>query len=228
LAVSTASNVLDGGAGNDTLAATAVVATSARGEASNVLRGGDGNDVLNAVASARPTSGGDPDDAVARNALRGGDGDDVLIAEIVEGSGASRSTAAPATTASRRSEATATSSTAGAARTCCVGVRTRTSSSSTRPTSRRTTASRRSTASTPPEDRLAFFGVTDAGAPGLADDLDAVSFIDAGNANGDVFVRFDRGSILFRNLTTEDIDSVADLVADPATQLVVATRDMIA
>jgi hypothetical protein len=39
-------------------------------------------------------------------------------------------------------------------------------------------------------------------------------------------VQFDRGSILLGNLAVEDIDSFAELVADPATQLVLATVDM--
>ena len=69
-------------------------------------------------------------------------------------------------------------------------------------------------------DRLAFSGVVDAGSPGLADDLDAISTITDGGIRGDVEVAFDVGTVLiFVNRGTGTIDSIADLMVDPSTQL---------
>jgi Ca2+-binding RTX toxin-like protein len=77
-------------------------------------------------------------------------------------------------------------------------------------------------------DRLAFVGVTDRGAAGLADDLDAISTIADQGAGLDVVVSFDSGSVLiFEGLglgidAMEDvpfIDSFADLVENASAQL---------
>jgi Ca2+-binding RTX toxin-like protein len=69
-------------------------------------------------------------------------------------------------------------------------------------------------------DILSFAGLTDVGAAGLADDLDAVSsFSDAG-AGGDVTVDLAFGTrIVFVGEGTGAVDSWADLVANPNTQL---------
>ncbi len=228
LGFATARNVLDGDTGSDTLSAVSIVETSARGEASNELRGGGGNDVLAATASAKPISG-----AVARNALRGGDGDDVLVAEIVEGVGASRLHGG-----------------AGDDRLTAIGgdgnilygglgedVLRGGAAMDTFVFDVADLAANRDVDTIngfdPAADRLAFFGVTDAGASGLADDLDAMSFINDAGPGGDVTVWFgpesnEHPSIVLRGRGTGNIDSFADLVANPATQLVVATPDMIA
>ena len=76
------------------------------------------------------------------------------------------------------------------------------------------------------EDVLSFTGVTDTGAAGLdVDDVDAAisSFVNGGAGN-DVTVNFDNGaSITFTGVGTASlIDSIADLVDDPATQIMVS------
>ncbi|MCA8880034.1 MAG: hypothetical protein KDA73_08765, partial [Rhodobacteraceae bacterium] len=72
-------------------------------------------------------------------------------------------------------------------------------------------------------DMLAFFGIADAGAPGLLDDLDAMaSFRDQG-AGQDVVVSLGQGTtLIFEGLGTGSVASFADLVADADTQLILA------
>ena len=64
---------------------------------------------------------------------------------------------------------------------------------------------------------LSFAGISDAGAPGLADDLDAIStFIDLGPAN-DVVIDLASGSqIIFAGRGTGEVDSWADLLPPQA------------
>lgn len=70
------------------------------------------------------------------------------------------------------------------------------------------------------EDRLGFIGFVDAGAPGLADDLDAILSITDGGIGGDVFVTFAVGTIVvLEGAGTGAIGGVADLVEDPTAQL---------
>jgi Ca2+-binding RTX toxin-like protein len=76
-------------------------------------------------------------------------------------------------------------------------------------------------------DRLCFVGLTDRGAAGLADDLDAITSVVDQGAGLDVVVSFDQGTALtFEGCGLGSdfmgdplIDSLADLVANAATQL---------
>ena len=87
-------------------------------------------------------------------------------------------------------------------------------------------------------DRLCFVGISDKGAVGIADDLDAISTLVSEDAGGDVIVTFDSGSILrfvgcaFGGSEYRDdpvkgpgyyplLDSIADLVANAQTQLLI-------
>jgi Ca2+-binding RTX toxin-like protein len=81
-------------------------------------------------------------------------------------------------------------------------------------------------------DRLCFIGLTDTGARGLADDLDAISTVVDEGAGLDVVVSLDSGTVLtFEGCgrgdvftlpeSTPIIDSLADLVETARTQLVV-------
>jgi len=72
-------------------------------------------------------------------------------------------------------------------------------------------------------DRLAFAGITDANAPGLADDLDAVTTVRDPGAAEWVTVDFTSGTTLvFLGIATGSVDSLADLVDDLANQLLLA------
>ena len=81
-------------------------------------------------------------------------------------------------------------------------------------------------------DRLCFIGLTDQGARGLADDLDAITTVVDQGAGLDVVVTFNSGTVLtFEGCGLGDeftfpeptalIDSLADLVENARTQLVV-------
>ena len=66
-------------------------------------------------------------------------------------------------------------------------------------------------------DRLQFLGVSDEGTPGLIDDLDAVLRVIVDQPGGDLVLGFgDDRRIVFRDLGTGAINSIADLVDDPA------------
>ncbi|MHA3978113.1 calcium-binding protein [Halovulum sp. GXIMD14794] len=68
--------------------------------------------------------------------------------------------------------------------------------------------------------RMVFDDVPDNGAVGLADDIDAVSTITDTGPGGDVILEMDAGTtIVFKNAGTGSVDSVADLVDDPLTQI---------
>jgi Ca2+-binding RTX toxin-like protein len=79
-------------------------------------------------------------------------------------------------------------------------------------------------------DRLCFIGLDDEGARGLADDLAAIATVIDEGAGLDVVVTFDSGTVLsFEGCGLGDdfwseqplIDSIADLVENARTQLVV-------
>jgi Ca2+-binding RTX toxin-like protein len=73
------------------------------------------------------------------------------------------------------------------------------------------------------EDRLAFRLFEDAGAPGLTDDLDAITAVTDAGAGLDVTVEFTSGTTLvFTGVGTGLVDSLADLVDDPLDQLLLA------
>ena len=77
-------------------------------------------------------------------------------------------------------------------------------------------------------DRLIFVGLEDLNVPGLADDLDAITDVEDAGAGLDVTVTFDSGTVLvFEGRGTGAVDSIADLVVDPASQLV-AEPDLLA
>lgn len=67
----------------------------------------------------------------------------------------------------------------------------------------------------------AFADITDQGAPGYADDIDAISTISDEGPGGDVILELHSGTrIVFEKAGTGQIASVADLVDDPLTQIV--------
>ena len=71
-------------------------------------------------------------------------------------------------------------------------------------------------------DILSFAGLIDQGAPGLVDDLNAISTITDSGAGNDVTVDFTAGShIVFAGLGTGFTDSWSEIVAHPALQLTV-------
>jgi Ca2+-binding RTX toxin-like protein len=78
-------------------------------------------------------------------------------------------------------------------------------------------------------DRLCFVGITDQGANGIADDLDAISSFTHGGPGGDLIATFDSGSVIRFvgcDLGTDFmrqplIDSFADLVEAPQAQLLI-------
>ncbi len=71
-------------------------------------------------------------------------------------------------------------------------------------------------------DRLLLFGMTDRGKPGLADDFaDAVAWI-VDDGTDVVVTLIGRTTITFENCGTGAVETLDDLVADPATQLVTA------
>lgn len=69
-----ASNLVDGGAGDDVI--TAVAITTWSGRSVNIISGGSGDDVIDASASASGSA-----DAAARNDISAGRGDDVVRSE---------------------------------------------------------------------------------------------------------------------------------------------------
>ncbi len=78
-------------------------------------------------------------------------------------------------------------------------------------------------------DIIVFPDLEDDGAPGLADDIALlVDHIDDSGPGGDVTVTFDNGIVVFEGAGTGNVDSVADLVDDPATQLSNAVPDIFA
>ena len=69
-------------------------------------------------------------------------------------------------------------------------------------------------------DILRFAGLTDAGAAGLADDLDLITTVSDLGAGMDVVALFDSGSeLIFEGLGTGSVTSIAQLVDDPLTQI---------
>jgi len=71
-------------------------------------------------------------------------------------------------------------------------------------------------------DILSFAGLIDQGAPGLIDDLNAISSIIDSGAGNDITVDFTAGGqIVFAGLGTGFTDSWGDILAHPALQLTV-------
>lgn len=71
-------------------------------------------------------------------------------------------------------------------------------------------------------DILEFVGLADAGAPGLLDDLDALAAFEDAGAGGLLEVTLGGAVLRLPGRGTGAVDSFADIVADPATQLVAA------
>ncbi|MGV6848285.1 MAG: calcium-binding protein, partial [Marinibacterium sp.] len=73
-------------------------------------------------------------------------------------------------------------------------------------------------------DRLVFEGLTDQGAPGLVDDLDALATFNPGKQ--DVWIELASGTqMVFVGTAFAGATSFADLVDDPATQLLIGQGD---
>jgi len=226
----TLENVLIGGTGDDELTARAIARGYETMSALNRLSGGSGDDRLDAAAFASTVSG---ENSSSQNILEGGSGDDVLIGEtfhffatsdhssqlfggtghdqltvfggsdnlLVGGSG-NDSLAGGSGDDDLLGGADADTFVFNLAR--------------DQGTDRLGNFERAL-------DRLAFSRIADAGAPGLADDLDAVSTVTDAGAGQDVTVDFTVGTTLvFANLGTGSVDSIADLVDDPLNQLLIA------
>jgi hypothetical protein len=72
-------------------------------------------------------------------------------------------------------------------------------------------------------DVLSFAGLMDQDAAGLLDDLDAVSSFSDLGAGNDVIAELDGGThIAIQGIGTGNVNSWADIVSHPATQLVLA------
>jgi hypothetical protein len=213
-------NVLEGGGGSDHLTATAVLSGEDSVQATNALRGGAGDDVLTATASG---FGFEPE---VRNTLRGDAGNDRLFGTISSETGQNRLFGG-----------------AGDDRLTAVGGSGNILDGGAGDDAVRGTSGvdtfvfdlvagsgdvDRAVRFDGGVDRLQFLGVRDRGRPGLVDDLDAVLRAIADQPGGDVVLGFDARRIVFRDIGTGTIDSVADLVDDPATQLVPGNADLIA
>lgn len=232
----TATLKMDGGEGDDEIRSTVRIESTGTYEASrirNYLYGDEGDDTIEAaITGPNPMKGGEygvsavnrlegeaGDDVLSasiadkgRSLLDGGRGDDELHVEggqrnvLVGGSGADRLFAGSGSDAL----------TGGSGRDDFVF------------DARADQGTDRLVDFDPDADSLCFVGIADRGARGLADDLDAVSSIVDEGAGLDVIVTFDSGSrLVFEGAglgpsnpwIAPRIDSIGDLVDDPATQL---------
>jgi Ca2+-binding RTX toxin-like protein len=228
-------NSLDGGRGHDMLSAR-LVALAIGGApsgplqlaVSNVLNGGIGNDSLEAFLSAEVST--PEEDDRAENHLNGGSGNDRLLATVAPGSlgtsflnggaGDDLLTVVGGTDNVLNGGDGRDRLDGGVGNDRFLG-------------GRGVDTFRIDPTSDEGEDIIAdfafasdifsFAGLTDQGTAGLVDDLDALSAFDDLGAGDDVIVTFDAGTELtLAGLGTGAVDSWADLVANPSTQLLLA------
>ena len=239
-----ARNLVSGGAGNDDLTAIAQAVADDGALAENVLRGGDGDDRLYGEASA-PPGFLDPEGYVARNRVFGGTGADDLFGAIPEGAGATwlfggggddvisvsggvdnrllGGEGADQLVGGAGSDKIAGGEgddfiAGGGGDDRLVGGAGRDVFNFLLDLDEGTETIADMDAAS---DILLIYGVLDAGAAGLVDDVDAISTVSDGGAGGDVTVTFDSGMVLiFAGRGSGAVDSIGDLVADPASQIV--------
>jgi len=230
-------NQVSGGRGDDTIVAEARVMSERNSVASNDVSGGSGDDVVTATAEARLTRQPNEEDstvAIARNTLNGGAGDDRLIGEIFGENG--RSVLMGEAGSDRLIAVGGTDNVLdGGAGTdwmhASAGLDTFVVDIAE--LSAREHGRDEIFGFDPETDRLAFRGIEDRGAPGLLDDLDAISRVSV-SSSGDVWIAFGApgersvGLILRDVGAEEEADSFADIVADPASQLILAGDDLFA
>jgi serralysin len=222
-------NSLDGGAGHDTLSARLVAfASSGFLDVSNVLNGGSGNDSLEAFLSAgsRAFEEGDR----AENHLDGGAGDDTLLATVAPGTvGASFLNGGSGDDQLTVVGGSGNVLDGGDGRDYFIG-----GSGNDRfvggegvdtfqinPTLDEGADTFADFAFA--SDIFSFAGLTDQGAAGLADDLDALSTFNDLGLGDDVIVTFDAGTeIVLEGLGTGAVASWAELVSDPSAQFMLA------
>ena len=235
---------MSGDAGNDDLTAIAQAVADDGALAENVLRGGDGDDRLYGEASA-PTGFLDPDGYVARNRVFGGTGADNLFGAIAEGTGANWlfggadddviSVSGGEDNRLRGGEG-ADQLVGGAGSDRIAGGEGDDFLAGGGGDDRLLGGAGRDVFNFFPDldegtetiadmdaasDILLIYGVLDEGAPGLVDDVDAISTVSDGGAGGDVTVTFDGGTVLiFEGRGSGAVDSIGDLVEDPASQIV--------
>ena len=234
----TAHNNLDGGNGNDSLIATmlanrAEVSDSFVFDVSNVLNGGSGDDYLEASIEVKPSSFGD-EIVPVQNHLDGGAGNDVLLATIADGTkgssfldggagndqltvvGGSGNVLDGGDGRDRLTGGSGDDQFMGGsgADTFCFDVAVNQGND--------TILDFQSN-----RDIFSFAGLVDQGAPGLADDLNAISTITDLGAGSDVIVAFASGShLVLSGLGTGQIDDWNEIVAHPLTQLLTSDHLM--
>ncbi|MBL9060645.1 MAG: hypothetical protein JNK88_11555, partial [Mangrovicoccus sp.] len=233
-------NRLDGGDGNDVMTASAegLAFYGSGASALNQLKGGGGDDVIIAFASAPPTDPSYPEEAgTARNLLDGGSGNDRLTAEIGAGSkgesilsgggGDDTLVVIGGTGNLLEGGVGADDLTGGDGIDWLIGG------------SGEDLLSGGASADVfqfdlaaghgadllrdfdGSEDVLAFSGLVDGGTPGILDDLDALAAFGDPGAGQDVTVSFAGGiALVFAGAGTGAVASFADLVDDPASQLI--------
>ena len=225
-----ASNVLSGGSGDDSLLASIEIASGDSGsqlDISNTLDGGSGDDHLEASINVVPLQEG-PQLAV-ENHLEGGAGDDVLLATIVDGTmGSSFLFGGNGNDQLKVLGGSANVVNGGAGRDSLAGG---TGDDflyggKDADTFHFELSANQGTDTIGDFERerdiLSFAGLTDQGAPGLADDLDAISTITDLGVGNDIAVDFTIGShIVFAGIGTGHTDSWSEIVAHPALQLTV-------
>ena len=217
-------NLLQGGAGDDVLTAQATGGASGGSLlVRNNLSGGAGDDRLMAQASG---SGFEVKSLLVHNTLRGGGGDDRILGRIASETGQNRlyggagddRLAAVGGSGNILDGGTGDDEVRGSTGTDTFVFDLVAGSADTD----------RPVIFDGAVDRLQFLGVSDEGAPGLIDDLDAVLRVIVDQPGGDLVLGFgDDRRIVFRDLGTGAIDSIADLVDDPAAQLIPGNADLL-
>ena len=230
-----ARNVVSGGSGSDNVAGRIEITVEDRGTAINTLQGGTGDDTLDGLIVITLTHAG-PAGSVARNFLRGGSGNDDMRGEIdgdvigwswlIGDDGADTLVAVGGTGNVLDGGAGADRLTGSATADRMVGGLGDDAMDGgggadnfqffvARNDGRDTITGFQRAA-----DLLVFTGLADGGVAGLADDLAAITEVEDAGVGGDVVVTFESGSVLvFAGLGTGAINSLADLVSDPSTQL---------
>lgn len=222
-----ATNKLYGANDDDVLTASVTVRASSGAEARNELYGGGGDDRMSAVADALADVS-DPDSihaALAFNELRGGGGNDRLVGEITSETGRSvlhggtgdddLTVRGGAGNVLHGGAGSDTMRGSEADDTFVFDLKDRSDHDVVKGFERG-------------QDRLAFAGITDRGAPGLVDDLDAIASF--GSApDGDLVIGLDApgaATVCFAGIAADGVASFADLVDDPGSQLIHADRSL--
>lgn len=218
-----ADNRLHGGGGDDELNAEILVRTEFGHGLRNQLFGGQGDDALRAAISVEAPF--DPMRGVsALNVLSGGAGDDALVAEVT-GEGSSRLFGGAGDDALQAIGGDGNALSGGAGADVCTGS----------PAQDVFVLDLGDPRSDAPDvivdfdsarDVLAFAGIADGGAPGLADDIDRAFRLDA--VGDDIhLIAGGEGQawLVLRGAAEASVEKPSDLVDDPARQIVAAPED---